>query len=58
MPPPGPPASTARLATAAATIRILARACIRILWRAWNDGKTYNLEQHAAAKSLNLLTQG
>jgi transposase len=38
-------------------IRILARACIRILWRAWNDGKTYNLEQHAA-KSLNLLTQG
>ena len=34
-------------------IRILARAWIRILWRAWTDGTTYNPEQHTAAVALN-----
>jgi transposase len=34
-------------------IRILARAWIRILWRAWTDGTTYNPEQHTAAVTLN-----
>ena len=34
-------------------IRILARAWIRILWRAWTDRTTYNPEQHNAAVALN-----
>jgi transposase len=33
-------------------IRILARAWIRILWRAWNDRVTYQPDQHRAARSL------
>ncbi|MFA7430999.1 MAG: IS110 family transposase [Rhodospirillaceae bacterium] len=33
-------------------IRILARAWIRILWRAWKDRKPYDAEHHAAAKKL------
>ena len=33
--------------------RILARAWIRILWRAWTDRTTYNPEQHTAAVALN-----
>ncbi|MCW2247666.1 transposase [Azospirillum fermentarium] len=39
-------------------IRILARAWIRVLWRAWYDAKIYNPEQHAAAKALNLPPEG
>jgi hypothetical protein len=39
-------------------IRILARAWIRVLWRTWIDGKSYNPERHAAAKALNLVTEG
>ncbi|HIJ64156.1 MAG TPA: IS110 family transposase [Rhodospirillaceae bacterium] len=34
-------------------IRILARAWIRILWRAWKDGKEYDQTLHSAAISLN-----
>ena len=34
-------------------IRILARAWIRILWRAWTDRTTYHPQQHAAAVALN-----
>jgi len=34
-------------------IRILARAWIRVLWRAWMDGKPYNPELHNAAVALN-----
>lgn len=33
-------------------IRILARAWIRILWRAWNDRLTYQPDQHRAARTL------
>ena len=39
-------------------IRILARAWIRILWRAWTNRKTYNLDDHKAAVALNLVTEG
>jgi transposase len=34
-------------------IRILARAWIRILWRAWTDGTTYHPERHTAAVALS-----
>lgn len=34
-------------------IRILARAWIRILWRAWTDRKPYNPADHRAAQTLN-----
>jgi transposase len=33
-------------------IRILARAWIRILWRAWRDGKPYSENDHTAAAAL------
>jgi transposase len=33
-------------------IRILARACLRVIWRAWNDRKTYDPAQHRAAQLL------
>lgn len=33
-------------------IRILARAWIRVLWRAWVEGQPYNPEAHRAAKLL------
>ena len=38
-------------------IRILARAWLRVLWRAWTDRKTYDPAQHRAAQLL-LKTQG
>jgi len=34
-------------------IRILARAWIRVLWRAWNDGTLYDQKLHNAAVSHN-----
>ena len=33
-------------------IRVLARAWIRILWKAWTDRTTYNPDAHAAARRL------
>jgi transposase len=33
-------------------VRILARAWIRILWRAWQDNLPYDLYKHSAAKAL------
>ena len=33
-------------------VRILARAWLRILWRAWRDGSTYDPHKHTAAKAL------
>lgn len=33
-------------------VRILARAWIRVLWRAWQDGKPYNPSVHAAAREI------
>lgn len=33
-------------------VRILARAWCRVLWRVWQDGGTYDVERHAAAKAL------
>lgn len=33
-------------------VRILARAWRRVLWRVWQDGGTYDIERHAAAKAL------
>jgi transposase len=33
-------------------VRILARAWLRILWRAWQDGTTYDPEKHPAARAL------
>jgi transposase len=35
-------------------VRILARAWLRILWRAWQDGTTYDPEKHPAARTLLL----
>ncbi|PIE16546.1 MAG: IS110 family transposase [Proteobacteria bacterium] len=32
--------------------RILARAWCRVLWRVWQDGGTYDVERHAAARAL------
>lgn len=32
-------------------VRILARAWCRVLWRVWQDGGTYELEQHGSARS-------
>ncbi|MER9568957.1 IS110 family transposase [Mesorhizobium opportunistum] len=37
-------------------VRILARAWLRILWRAWQDGLPYDPEKHPAARAL--LTTG
>ena len=34
-------------------VRILARAWIRVLWRAWVDGKAYDPKLHNAAVALN-----
>jgi len=33
-------------------VRILARAWVRVLWRAWQDAKTYDPAAHAAAARL------
>jgi transposase len=33
-------------------IRVLARAWIRVLWRAWHDGRTYEPTAHRAANAL------
>lgn len=33
-------------------VRVLARAWIRVLWRAWQDGKPYDPATHTAAKAL------
>jgi transposase len=33
-------------------IRILARAWLRILWRAWQDGTTYDPQKHPAARAI------
>jgi transposase len=33
-------------------IRILARAWVRVLWRAWKDGNTYDPSQHASAVKI------
>jgi transposase len=38
-------------------IRILARAWVRVIWRAWQDRQPYDLAQHRAAASL-LATAG
>ncbi len=35
-------------------VRILARAWLRILWRAWQDGTTYDPNKHPAANALAL----
>ena len=35
-------------------IRVLARAWVRVLWRAWTDRKPYNPIRHAAARSFLL----
>jgi transposase len=37
-------------------VRILARAWLRILWRAWQDGRPYDPQKHPAARAL--LTTG
>jgi transposase len=39
-------------------VRILARAWIRVLWKAWQTGKTYNPTTHAAARALAQLQGG
>jgi transposase len=33
-------------------VRILARAWLRIIWRAWQDGATYDPKKHPAARDL------
>ena len=33
-------------------VRVLARAWIRVLWRAWRDGRPYDPNTHTAAKAL------
>jgi transposase len=33
-------------------VRILARAWVRVIWRCWTDGTTYNPERHTAAQQL------
>ena len=33
-------------------IRILARAWIRVLWKAWQNGKTYDPKQHLGARKI------
>ena len=39
-------------------IRILARACVRILWRAWTDHKPYDPAQHRSARLALQTAQG
>lgn len=39
-------------------VRVLARAWIRVLWRAWQDGKPYDPTTHTAAKALAQLQGG
>ena len=39
-------------------IRILARAWLRVIWRAWQDRKPYDPEQHGAAMLLLAATGG
>jgi hypothetical protein len=39
-------------------IRILARAWIRVVWRARPDANPYNPEQHTAARAINLIPEG
>jgi transposase len=39
-------------------IRILARAWVRVIWRAWHDRKPYDPAQHGAAQSLLKTTGG
>jgi transposase len=34
-------------------VRILARAWIRVIWRCWQDGATYNPTQHGGAIKIN-----
>jgi transposase len=38
-------------------IRILARAWVRVLWRAWTDGKTYDPHKHTNLRKLGLSAQ-
>jgi hypothetical protein len=33
-------------------VRILARAWLRVIWRAWTNRKTYDPNQHRAAQLL------
>ncbi len=33
-------------------VRILARAWVRVLWRAWSEGKTYEIARHQAAQKI------
>ena len=33
-------------------VRILARAWVRVLWRAWQDGRPYDFSRHGAAQAL------
>ena len=53
---PGPPTSTAAPAPAAAdhphAIRILGRAWLRVLWRAWLDRRLYDPARHPAATTI------
>jgi len=39
-------------------VRILARAWIRVLWRAWTDHRPYNEESHRAARIFASIQQG
>ena len=39
-------------------VRILARAWVRVLWRAWRDGKPYDPDLHGAALAFNHAHQG
>jgi transposase len=39
-------------------VRILARAWLRVIWRAWRDRKTYDPAQHRAAQLLLKTAQG
>jgi hypothetical protein len=49
----GPLASTrARGCDHPHAVRILARAWVRVIWRAWTDRKPYQPELHGAAAKL------
>jgi transposase len=39
-------------------IRVLARAWVRILWRAWNNAEPYNPQRHTAARNLVQVATG
>jgi len=39
-------------------VRILARAWIRVLWRAWSNRKTYDPNLHRAAQTVLIAAKG